>query len=257
MTLYSKIYGQGNPIKLIVLHGLFGMGDNWASLAREWSDNQSAEVHLVDMPNHGRSPKSEEFSYESMAAEVFLYMEKKGLLPAILLGHSMGGKAAMFLSTLRPEAVDKLIVVDIAPRYYPVHHTYIIDALKSLNLATSSRSDLEQQLLKSLPYPDIVSFLLKSLHRKSDGGFEFRFNLDVIAKKIEEVGKAFPDYAQFHNPTLFIKGEKSDYIQSSDSEIIKKHFPASRIESIPNAGHWVHAEQPEAVYNLVANFIVE
>lgn len=257
MSLYSKIYGPGNPIKLVVLHGLFGMGDNWASLAKKWAENSDAEVHLLDMPNHGRSPKSSEFSYDSMAAEVYVYMEEKDLVPSILLGHSMGGKTAMFLSTLRPEAVEKLIVVDIAPRYYPVHHTQIIHALKMLNLNTSNRSEIEEQLKENLSNSDVRNFLLKSLHRRPQGGFEFRFNLDVIADKIDEVGKALPEYAQYEGPTLFIKGELSDYIQDPDLQYIKKHFPASKVVSISNAGHWVHAEQPDEVYKLVSNFIAQ
>lgn len=256
MKLYSKIYGQGNSTKLLVLHGLFGMGDNWATLARQWADETRLEVHLLDMPNHGRSYKSDQFDYETMAADVLEYMETNQLLPAAVLGHSMGGKTAMLLATLRPDAVERLIVVDIAPRYYPVHHTPIIEALQSLNLNTDSRTDVEDQLSQKIPQPDIRMFLLKSLHRTSDG-FEFRFNLDVIATHIEEVGRALPEYASYQGPTLFIRGNRSEYILDDDFSLIEKHFPHSRVETVHEAGHWVHAEQPDKVFTLVSEFLSE
>lgn len=256
MKLYSKIYGQGNTQKLVVLHGLFGMGDNWASLARRWADESHFEVHLLDMPNHGRSYKTEHFDYESMAADVLEYLESNHITPSNLLGHSMGGKTAMLLATLRPDVVERLIVVDIAPRYYPVHHTFIIEALRSLNLKTNSRSDVEDQLSQKIDQPDIRMFLLKSLHRTSDG-FEFRFNLDVIADNIEEVGRALPDYAVYQGPALFLRGNRSDYIRDSDIPLITKHFPNARVETVNNAGHWIHAEQPDKVFTLVTQFLTE
>ncbi|WP_307718665.1 alpha/beta fold hydrolase [Thermaurantimonas aggregans] len=256
MKLYSKIYGSGNHCKLIVLHGLFGMGDNWATLARRWAEEEQIEVHLLDMPNHGRSYKTKHFDYETMAADVLEYLETNHLTPSNLLGHSMGGKTAMLLATLRPDVVERLIVVDIAPRYYPVHHTFIIEALRSLNLKTESRTDVEEQLAQKIAQPDIRMFLLKSLHR-TPVGFEFRFNLDVIADKIEEVGRALPEYAVYQGPTLFIRGNRSDYIRDSDFPLISKHFPNSRVETVNDAGHWVHAEQPDKVFTLVAQFLAQ
>lgn len=254
MKIHNKIYGQGNSKPLIILHGLFGMGDNWATLARQWASNSNAEVHLLDMPNHGRSYKTSSFNYESMAADIIEYIESNNLLHSHLLGHSLGGKTAMFISTLRPDLTDGLIVVDIAPRYYPVHHMSIINALKSLNLSTDIRSEIENQLAESISQPDIRMFLLKSLHR-TNKGFEFRFNLDAISKHIEEVGKALPEGSIYNGQTLFIRGSRSDYIVQSDFDDIKNHFPNARIETVHDAGHWVHAEQPEKVFTLVAEFI--
>ncbi len=256
MKIYSKIYGQGNSNRFIILHGLFGMGDNWATLARQWATHSDLEVHLPDMPNHGRSYKTNRFNYESMSADIIEYIESKMLVPTHILGHSMGGKTAMKIATLHPELISKLIVVDIAPRYYPVHHMPIIEALQSLNLSTENRADIEHQLSERISQSDIRMFLLKSLHRTSHG-FEFRFNLEVIAEQIDEIGKALPASAVYYGPTLFIGGSRSDYILGSDYEPIKTHFPNARIETVENAGHWVHAEQPEKVYNLVAEFLSE
>lgn len=254
--IYSKIYGQGNPGKIIILHGLFGMGDNWATLARRWAEESHFEVHVPDMPNHGRSYKTTNFDYESMAADLIEYAESTHLTPSVWIGHSMGGKTSMLIAALRPDLVDKLIVFDISPRSYPVHHTAIIEALKSLNLNTDRRSDVEDQLSDKISHPDIRLFLLKSLHR-TDTGFEFRFNLDIIADRIEEVGKALPEAAIYTGPTLFIRGSRSDYIPDSDLQLIKNHFPNARLDTVPDAGHWVHAEQPEKVFKLVAEFLAE
>ena len=254
--LFSKIYGEGNPRKILLLHGLFGMGDNWATLARQWEE-LGLEIHVLDMPNHGRSPWTDSLAYEDMVDDIDAYVEEKNLSSFVLLGHSLGGKTAMMFATLRPERVEKLIVVDIAPKYYPIHHHSIIDALQNLDTETlQSRNQAEEELAIEISDAGIRQFLLKSLYRTDEGNYAFRFHLDLIAEQIERVGEALPEIAYSDVEALFLYGKKSNYlIPEQDTDLIKKHFPNAQLLCVENAGHWVHAEQPQKVYEAVREFI--
>jgi esterase len=251
MKLFSRILGQGNP--LIIVHGLFGMSDNWQTLAKRFSS--FFEVHLIDQRNHGRSPHSDGFSYDLMSEDLLEYLQLHQLQEVILLGHSLGGKTAMHFATQNPHFVDKLIVVDIGPKQYPVHHGLIIEGLKSVaSNPLKSRSVADQLLSIRIDELGVRQFLLKSLYWNDEKQLVFRFNLDSIAKHIENVGQELhPDW-QFSKPTLFIKGGNSNYIKDEDEEGIFHHFPDADLETIPNAGHWLHAEQPDVFYDLVMRF---
>ncbi|NVK49950.1 MAG: alpha/beta fold hydrolase [Cyclobacteriaceae bacterium] len=251
MKLNFKKSGKGKP--LVILHGLFGSADNWFSIARELENDY--ELYLVDQRNHGDSPHSEEWDYEVMVEDLRELIDEEGLSEIFLMGHSMGGKTAMNFAVTYPDRVEKLIVADIAPRYYPIHHQTILEGLNSINLAEiQSRKDADDQLAKYITIPGIRQFLLKSLGRDRNG-FYWKINLPVITEKIEEVGKALEDDTVYDGPTLFLAGANSNYIQQSDLPDILEHFPNYEIEFIEGAGHWLHAEKPDAVVREIKRFL--
>lgn len=250
-SLNYKVFGEGMP--LIILHGLFGSLDNWVTLGKKFAEDH--QVFLIDQRNHGLSFHTDEFSYGHMAADLNQFMAEQRLTKAHLLGHSMGGKTVMSFAVEHPDKVDKLIVADIGPKFYPVHHTEIIKALYSVDIASiQSRKAADEQLSKRISNFGIRQFLLKNLQR-SDNGFQWKMNLDVIAKNIEEVGKALNQNALFNHPTLFLRGDKSDYILDDDFNIIHSIFTDSKIKTVSNAGHWLHAENPSEFYQYVSEFL--
>ena len=253
MKLHANVLGEGTP--LLILHGFLGMSDNWKTLGRQFSEN-GFQVHLIDQRNHGRSPHSEEFNYLALAKDIKEYIDTHSLQKCVLLGHSMGGKTAMMTACLFPHVIEKLIVVDIAPKYYAPHHQQILEGLKAVNEADlSSRGEAEDLLAQYVSEPDVRLFLLKNLYWKSKGKLSLRLNLEALVKNIENVGEALPDDYSFSNPSLFVKGEKSKYIREEDRKLIQRHFPSSEIVSIPGAGHWVHAEKKQAFYKVVMQFL--
>ena len=251
MRLNFKKTGSGPP--LVILHGLFGSLDNWFSIAKELVDHYT--LYLVDQRNHGDSPHSNEWNYGVMVEDVRELLDSEGLDSVYLMGHSMGGKTVMNFAVKYPERVRKLIVGDIAPRYYPIHHQVILDGLNALDLSQlQSRKEADEHLAKFIPELGIRQFLLKSLGR-DEQGFAWKINLSVIAEKIEEVGKALEEGAIFEGPTLFLSGGNSNYIQEKDLPDMKRHFPNYTWISLPNAGHWLHAEQPQAVVAEMRKFL--
>lgn len=252
MNLHSKVMGQGEP--MIIMHGVFGMGDNWQTLGRKWAEN--FEVHLLDMRNHGKSDHSNEFSYDIMCDDLTDYLDQNNINKAIILGHSMGGKVAMLFSVLHPKRVSKLIVGDIGPMAYKPHHQEIIHALQSLKLDNiKSRGEAEKQFSTYIDDLDTRQFLLKSLYWKEKGLLAWRFNLEVIAREILKVGEALPSTAIFSGPTAFIRGGNSWYIKDEDEDFILDHFPDAQLLTIDGAGHWLHAEKPLEFFELVSRFI--
>jgi esterase len=251
--LYSKIEGSGKP--LLILHGFLGMSDNWKTLGMQFA-SAGFQVHLLDLRNHGRSFHSDEFSYEIMAQDVFEYCNENGLENIDVIGHSMGGKTAMLLATSYPNLVDKLLVADIGPKFYAPHHQDILAGLNAVDFSTKpSRNDVEELMKNYIPDFGTRQFLMKSLYWKEPGQLAFRFNLAVFNNNINEIGKALQTELIFEKPTLFIRGGNSNYIQDNDIEDIKKYFPNSSIETIPNVGHWLHAENPEMFYELASVFL--
>lgn len=251
--LHSKILGAGPD--LIILHGFLGMSDNWKTLGTRFAES-GFRVHLVDQRNHGRSFWSDRFSYALMTEDLVRYMDHNQIGSAFLLGHSMGGKTAMTTACAYPERVSRLVVADIAPKYYPPHHEHILDALNTLPLeALDSRSDADALLAKSLTNWGIRQFLLKNLYWVSPGRLGFRFNLEVLKNSMEAIGAALPAAARFEGPTLFIRGGTSDYITDSDWPEILEQFPAARLETLARAGHWLHAEQPDAFFERALEFV--
>ncbi|MGY6559340.1 MAG: alpha/beta fold hydrolase [Nitritalea sp.] len=251
MKLAHKTLGNG-PV-LVILHGLFGSADNWLSIARELEESFS--LVLVDQRNHGDSPHSSTWNYSVMAEDLAELLDDLGHERIYLMGHSMGGKTAMRFATQYPERVEKLLVADIAPRAYPIHHQEILAGLNAVEVGRlSSRKEADEQLAQHISHKGIRQFLLKALARDEQKGFKWRINLPVITEKIEEVGQALPDDARFEGSTLFMGGANSDYIREEDKALIQTHFPNSNLIYIKQAGHWLHAEQPDAVIQTIKAF---
>lgn len=254
MKLYYRETGQGEPV--IILHGLFGAGDNWLSVARLLEEEY--RVILPDAQNHGQSPHSPEFNYQAMVGDLAELLDELGLESALFVGHSMGGKAAMNFAVAHPDRVQKLAVVDIAPKHYPVHHQTILKAYSSIDLQNmKSRKDADSAMAAYIKDMGTRQFLLKNLTRAEGGGFKWKHNLPVITEQIENVGEPLPQNTRYEKPTLFIAGSQSDYIQPQDHAIIKEHFPKARVEVVQGAGHWVHAEKPEEVVQLLKGLFNE
>ena len=252
MQLNHKIFGQGPP--LIVLHGLFGTLDNWQTLAKRWADDYT--VVLLDLRNHGRSPHVATHDYPGMAEDLKVFMEANWMYEAHILGHSMGGKTAMQFALHYPDMVNKLVVVDIAPKDYAGGHEEILNALNDLDLATiTDRKDADDFLTSRIHSRGVRQFLLKNLTRTPAGAYEWKMNLPVLKEYYSAILGNVSGGEPFEAPTLFIRGEQSDYIGDDDLALIQTYFPHARLETLTGAGHWVHAEQPEALYQLVHTFL--
>lgn len=252
--LHTETFGQGPDI--IFLHGLFGAGDNWRSIGRSLSEQFT--IHLIDLPNHGRSDWIDEPDMATLAHTVGQWASDKGLHSYHLLGHSMGGKVAMQMALNDyASVIEKLIVVDIAPKPYPPHHQDVFKGLNSVDFTQATdRKSVEEQLRPFVSDAGIRQFLLKSLYKK-DGHMAWRFNVEVLESRYDAVAAA-PDMGQpFSGPTLFIKGMNSDYIQAEDQQQIQQLFPNARAKLIEGAGHWPHAEKPSAFNHVVENFLTE
>lgn len=251
MKLNFKTFGGGEP--LIILHGLLGMLDNWQGPAKLMA--QDFKVYIVDLRNHGHSPHDDEHNYEAMAKDVLELLDAEGIIEAHILGHSMGGKVAMWLAQYHPERVKKLIVADIGPKFYPVHHQTILAGLNAVELdQLDKRTDAEDYMKPHIAEAGIRQFLMKSLYRPDRGRYAWRFNLHGIEANIEEVGEAI-EHQDFEGETLFIRGGRSDYVLDDDWPDIKLLFPNAFLVTLEGAGHWLHAEQPENFVKEVLAFM--
>lgn len=244
--LNSVILGEGKP--LCILHGFLGMLDNWKTLGTLYAEN-GFRVHLIDQRNHGKSFHSEDFNYDILADDLKKYLAFHDLERTHLIGHSMGGKTAMQFACSFPEKVDKLLIADIAPKYYPPHHQQIIDGLNAIKVdALTSRTEADEQLKRYISDFGTRQFLLKNLNRTEDKKLAFRFNLEVLSERMEEIGENISSSESFDGPTLFLKGDRSEYVTDQDIPEIKKHFPKANLETIEHAGHWLHAENPDQFF---------
>lgn len=250
--LHSTIIGEGKP--LLILHGYLGMSDNWKSLGNLFAENY--EVHLIDQRNHGRSFHTYEFDYELLVADLLHYIKHFNLEKVNLLGHSMGGKVVMLFAAKYPQYVEKLIIADIGPKYYEPHHQEILAALNEVNFTIqNTRKKVEEVLRIYINNEGIIQFLLKNVYWKSKDELAFRFNLTSLTQNNAEVGEALPSFTIFEGETLFLKGENSNYITPNDTHLIEAHFPNYKLLTIANAGHWLHAENPEQFYSAVVGFL--
>ena len=251
--IHSKIEGKGMP--LIILHGFLGMSDNWKSLGTLYT-NEGYEVHMLDLRNHGKSFHADEFNLNVMSSDVLKYCQYHNLSSVSIIGHSMGGKVAMLFASNYPELVEKLIVADIGPKYYPPHHQDILAALNAVDFSTQpDRANVEEVLSQFIPDFGTRQFLMKNLYWIQPGQLAFRFNLSVFNKNIERVGEELAEDLYFDRPTLFIRGGTSNYILDSDMPSIKKFFPASELVTIPKVGHWLHAENPKLFFQFTSEFL--
>lgn len=250
--LHSTILGAGQPF--LILHGYFGMSDNWKTLGNKFAKNY--EVHLIDQRNHGRSFHADEFDYELLVEDLYAYIQHHNLKNIILLGHSMGGKVAMLFAVTYPEIVDKLIIADISPKYYEPHHQPVLAALNSVNFSLHNmRNKVEEVLRIYMKDEGVLQFMLKNVYRKNKESLAFRFNLHSLTEHNSEVGEPLPSFTHFDGETLFLKGENSNYITSEDTPLISAHFANAKIVTVKNAGHWLHAENPTQFYTDIIAFL--
>ncbi len=255
MHLNFKSFGEGHPV--LILHGLFGMLDNWQQIAKVLAEQY--QVFIIDQRNHGKSPHSLAFDYYLMADDLLGFMDEHALESCYLIGHSMGGKVAMQFAIDNSDRVDKLLIVDIAPKDYPAGHDHIFEALLKLNTPQlTSRKEAGVILSEAIDDLAEVQFLLKNLKRVPAGGYEWKFGLEPIYQNYDAIiQNSLGDFDAFEKPTLFVKGGNSPrYIEpDTDLPILKKHFPHFILKTIENAGHWVHAEQPTAFLKVVQAFL--
>ena len=231
------------------------MSDNWKTLGAKYAQ-QGFAAHLIDLRNHGRSFHSDEFTYAAMVQDVYDYCVQNNLQNVDLIGHSMGGKVGMFFAMTHPEILNKLVVADIAPRYYAPHHQEILAALNAVDFSQKpSRADVDAIMTPFVPDFGTRQFLMKNLYWKTPEQLDFRFNLPVFNKVIDTIGEALPARSVFEKPTLFLRGEKSNYIQTPDLEDIQRHFPDSTVDTISGAGHWLHAENPAEFFEKTIAFL--
>jgi esterase len=254
MQLHFHVQGNGHP--LIVVHGFLGSLENWLTVSRRLS--RSCRVYTVDLRNHGGSPHSDSMDYEVMADDLLEFVNYHKLLPAYILGHSMGGKVAMQLATHHFEVVGKLIVVDIAPRAYDPSHRPLLDALRSLDLSRyKSFTEVDQALAPAIPAAAVRHFLLKNLSRDKDRRLKWKIALDAIWRNYDNLAVAIAPRGTFTKPALFIRGGRSPYITDGDISLIRQVFPKAHVATISKAGHWVHTDAPEEFLQAVTVFLTE
>lgn len=251
MKLFYRTSGQGHP--LIILHGLFGSSDNWYTLAKTFSEHYT--IYLPDQRNHGQSPHSNDMNYEVLAEDLHGFIQEHRLERPHIIGHSMGGKAAMNYAVKYTDQLSKLIVVDIVPKPYPVHHDAILDGLHAIPLPVlQSRGEADRLLAAFVPEADVRQFLLKNLGRDAEGRFQWKINLHAIDENIEAMGAGMIFSGKHDGPALFIRGEKSNYYAPGDEERIRAFFPHAEVVSM-DTGHWVQAEKPEEFARVVLNYL--
>jgi len=255
MELNFKMYGNPLSQELLILHGLFGTLDNWQTVAKALSENYC--VYALDMRNHGRSPHSDEFNYAVMAADIVEFISEKGLRSPHIIGHSMGGKVAMQLALYYPDYLDKLVVVDIAPKTYAGHHDEVFKAMFAIDVETlKSRAEAEEILNQYDLDWATKQFILKNLSiSKETSRYEWRVNLPVIHKNYAEILSHNNQNRLYQGETLFVKGEKSNYILLEEWSLYQQQFPRAGLKTVSNAGHWVHADNPSEFITIVSDWL--
>ena len=248
------MYGQGVP--LIILHGLFGSLDNWHSIAKTLASDFT--VLSIDLRNHGKSPHNKTFNYETLRDDVIRFMEENRVKSSHILGHSLGGKVAMNVALSSPEKLEKLVVVDIAPKMYKAGHEAIFEALRTINLSNFfERKEVEDKLLSFVPDLRTRQFLMKGLIRNEMGKPVWKFNIESLAENYLNILKSINSEHPFQKESLFIAGSDSEYLIQNDMREIEKLFPKASFKSIENAGHWVHADRPGEFLKTVKSFLLD
>lgn len=254
VNLHYRVYPNSNSTKhVFIYHGLFGMSDNWHQLASKLSEHLN--VITVDQRNHGKSPHTADMSYETMADDVSLLMDNLNIAEAFHIGHSMGGKMIMKFVDLYPQKVEKLIVVDIAPKTYSPSHTNYFNAFKTLDFKSfNSRKEADIALASLEKNISIRQFLLKNL-QKDEHGYSLKINTPAIEDFYSDMIGSITFKNTVSNPALFMYGSLSDYIQKSDIDLIKKDFENVQFKKVDGSGHWIHAEKPEETLKIIKGFL--
>ena len=250
MELFFRDFGgRGRP--LVILHGLFGSSNNWQRVATRLK--RHARVLALDLRNHGRSPHAPSHTLRDMVQDLEDWLENADLEDPILLGHSMGGLAAMAFAVTRPSAVHGLIVVDVAPRAYAHDRSRELEVFQTDVSGYESREELDRALEPRIPEPDVRRFLLMNAER-TDSGYRWRINVSALERS--EFLTELPAFdGTFRGPALFVAGGASSYVRAEDHDLIRGRFPAARIETLPDAGHWLHYTAESAFVALVRDFL--
>jgi esterase len=255
MKLFYREFGQGDP--MIILHGLFGMSDNWVTLARIFAEKLTRRVIVPDQRNHGLSDHHPVFNYHALVDDLADLYEELEITSATLLGHSMGGKVAMHFALDYPSNVENLIVADISPVTYNTYrHAYLLDVMSKLDFnILSSKKEVEEEMLKHVPEQRLVNFMLKNVRNISRDKLGWKMNIDSIKLNLEQVFKFEPNGSHYSGKVLWLRGELSDYIQSSHHLPMYTLFPETTLRTIPEASHWLHADNPEAFIKEIIDWI--
>lgn len=255
MQLHFREYGEGQP--MIIIHGLYGISDNWVNHARILAENY--KVYIPDMRNHGQSGHSNFFNYEVMAEDITEFIEQHEIENPVIMGHSMGGKIAMKFALDNPDLVQKLIVIDMSMRQYNLRafHSKIINAMLDIDFSkVKSRKEVDDYLAKTIEDARIRLFVMKNLYWTERKTLSWRLNLKAIIENIDAIFEGISSQQSFNKPSFFIRGQKSDYVRDEDFDLIKKQFTNSELKTIPNAGHWVQADEPEVFMREIKKFLL-
>jgi pimeloyl-ACP methyl ester carboxylesterase len=253
MRLHFQVQGKGPP--LLILHGLLGALDNWRSMAKRLATLR--RVYSIDLRNHGRSPHSAIMNYWVMAEDIHEFCANEKLHAPAVLGHSLGGKIAMQVAGQYPDEIERLIVIDIAPKAYPPTHMPLLSAMRALDLGSfSSYAEIGAALAPAIPDPNVRQFVMKNLTRDT-GEFRWRIGLEEIIDNYDGLTDPVEIFQPFTNPACFIRGDRSDFIADGDLSAIRRYFPTAELKTIAHAGHWVHVEAPDAFFTAVARFLRE
>jgi len=254
MKLFYRQCGDGQPV--IILHGIFGISDNWVTIGRRIAEK--FDVHILDQRNHGQSPHSDTFNYYVLVDDLVEFIEDHQLVNPILIGHSMGGKVAMNFALEYPQRIDKLIVVDMSVRPYPARkqHMDIMSAMLSIDFdEVDTRDEVEKIINEKVNSPHISQFVLKNLYRIGKKRLSWRLNIEDIYNNIENVFEGIDSPYTFDNPSLFVRGGASDYVIDEDYNLIRKNFPNAQFKTIKGASHWVHADAPDELCMNFSEFL--
>jgi pimeloyl-ACP methyl ester carboxylesterase len=254
MKLFYRKFGTGEPI--IILHGLFGLSDNWVTIGRRLSDKFA--IFIPDLRNHGQSPHSTVFNYHAMSDDIREFIVDHQIDSPVLIGHSLGGKVAMHFALNDSVALDRLVIIDTSPGYNTLReeHVRIIHAMESVDLGkVTSRAEAESILLGAISDERITLFIMKNLFRSNDGRYSWRPDLGAIHDNLDRVGEEIQVRKKFEQPVLFVKGGLSDYLTKKDEKLIFKYFPTAIIKTISNASHWVHSDAPNELCLLLSDFL--
>jgi len=254
MKLFCRHFGAGEPV--IILHGLFGLSDNWVTFGRNLGENYS--IYIPDLRNHGQSPHSKIFDFPSLESDLLELVEETGLHNFSLVGHSLGGKTAMFFALHHPELVKKLVVVDISLRKSSANHEQqqLLTAMMAVDLGIAkSRGDVEKQLQVQVHSSKLRQFLLKNVYWRDRHSLDWRLNLSAINENLLSIFEGIEVPGVYSGPTLFVRGGLSDYIRDEDIDDLLQKFPGAEVSTIANASHWVHADAPGEFYDVVSEFL--
>jgi pimeloyl-ACP methyl ester carboxylesterase len=267
VTLHYRKSGHGEPV--VILHGLYGSSDNWSSIGRALEARFT--VYIPDLRNHGTSPHAPSHTYQDLSDDLYQFFIDHHITRAIILGHSMGGKAAMMFAAEYPELIKGLVIADIAPKSYylidrpftaVLQHEIILGLMENLDLtAVHSRKEIDHYLAEKLKDSTLRQFLIKNIHRTKENHFEWKINVPVLKKALISISSGmnsdwFDDRLPIlQYPVTFIRGLRSDYITNDDIPMIKGIYPDARIIDIADAGHWLHAEQPEKFIEALQSVI--